>query len=120
MSKKIAVGMLAACALAGIGARGEELNVAEGETVTLSESMSVDRGTVAGKLILSDGMTLTLARNVFDAAVRLFHLRGCRKHGYQSLGHDSVGHPLGTCCLAHALRVPDGANDGVFLHAWRR
>ena len=71
MSKKIAVGMLAACALAGIGARGEELNVAEGETVTLSESMSVDGGTVAGTLILSDGMTLTLARNVFDAKATL-------------------------------------------------
>ena len=36
MSKKIAVGMLAACALAGIGARGEELNVADGDTGVLT------------------------------------------------------------------------------------
>lgn len=71
MSKKIAVGMLAACALAGIGARGEKLNVAEGETVTLSASRTVDGGTVAGTLILSDGMTLTLTRNVFDATATL-------------------------------------------------
>ena len=71
MSKKIAVGMLAACALAGIGARGEELNVAEDATVTLSESMSVDGGTVAGTLILSDGMTLTLTRNIFAASATL-------------------------------------------------
>ncbi len=49
----------------------EELNVAAGETVTLTEDKTVDGGTVAGTLVLSEGMTLTLTHNIFDATATL-------------------------------------------------
>lgn len=71
MKKTIAIGMLTACALAGIGARGEKLDVAADETVTLTANMSADDGTVAGTLVLAEGMTLTLTRNIFAASATL-------------------------------------------------
>ena len=73
--------LLAASALACAISFGAELNVAEGETLTLREDMSVTGGSVAGTLVLEGGMTLVLSDNVF-ASTAVVEMRGATIVGF--------------------------------------
>lgn len=64
----------------------EELNVASGETVTLTENKTVDGGTVSGTLILESGVTLTLAKNIFESSATV-EMRGATIEGFSQV-HD--------------------------------
>ena len=108
MKKTIAIGMLTACALAGIGARGEELNVEFGETVTLTGDKTVDGGIVAGTLILENGVTLTLANNIF-ASTAVVDMRGATIVGFSG-AHD-VTLPCSFVIADNTLNQISNIND---------
>ena len=77
---KAAVGVCLV-ALAWGTVRAEELFVDEGETRKLATDSAYDGGSVKGTLVLSGGMTLTLANNVFEAGSKLI-LNGATLAGF--------------------------------------
>lgn len=83
----------------------EELNVASGDTVTLTEDKTVDGGTVAGTLILESGVKLTLARGIFtDTAI--VEMRGATIEGFS--GADSAN-----VALPNAFVIADGTENAI-------